>query len=338
MILNGLKQMSRDNRTAIEVAEIIVVDLINQEEIRDDQRENEWIEHCYAIANEISNTYNNIELAEHIGNTYNNNEIGDIKIRLNGSSEWIYIELKMSRSSRGRGTAANISQNALTNSNLFEGNDIRSWSDFREENDFKASIISEINRYTNYPEELSGIVKKGEHLKIIFQQLTQNTQDISVIASDYIDDPNVGEIARIINDIVNIAKNDKLDYIQYLRNFNQNMESIIKFTIAILIGYHTIVQLNYILSIPYQEIYNLLERYYVYYTNIRDDNVVVTIEELGTLVRNILSDDLRIHFPENQTNCIIQTVDGTNILRISFHWKNHFQGILNPCLNIFKNY
>ena len=330
--------MSRDNRTTIEEAEIIVVNLINQEEIGDDQRENEWIEHCYAITNKISNTYNNIEEAEHIGNTYNNNEIGDIKIRLKDSVEWIYIELKMSKSRSGRGTAANISQDALTNSNLFEGNDIRSWSDFREENDFKARIKSELNRYNNYPELCTGIVKQGEHLKIRFQQLINTTLDVSGIVSDYIDDPNVGEIAGIIKEIVSLAKNDKLDYIQYLRNLNQNSESIKKFTIAILIGYHTIGQLNYILSIPYLEIYDLFENYYVYYTNIRDDDVIATREELGSMVRNMISEDLIIHFSNDQTNCIIQTSDGTDILRISFHWKNHFQGILNPCLNIFKIY
>ncbi len=109
--------MSRDNRTAIKEAEMIVVEIINQ-------RKNEWIEHSYAIANDILNRYNDIEEVEHIGNTYSNNEIGDIKIRLKRSTEWIYIELKMSPSRTGRGTVANISQNALTNSNLFEGNNI----------------------------------------------------------------------------------------------------------------------------------------------------------------------------------------------------------------------
>ena len=158
--------------------------------------------------------------------------------------------------------------------------------------------------------------------------------------SEYTQDsnPNICEIATIIQEIVNIARNDKLAYIQYLRCLNQNTELIKKFTISILLGYHTMEQLNYILSIPYQEVYNLLERYYVYYTNIRDDNIIVTREELGALVREIISNDLIIYFPHNRTNCIIQNDNGDNILRIVIHWKNIFQGISTPCLNIFKNY
>jgi hypothetical protein len=325
--------MSRDNRTAIEKAEMFVVDLINQ-------RENEWVEHSYAIADEILKNYNDIEEVEHIGNTYSNNEIGDIKIRSSNSTEWIYIELKMSQSRTGRGTVANISQNALTNSNLFEGNNITGWSDFREENAFRDRISSVLNRYNNYPDDCSGISKRGEYLRNTFQELTQNTQDISRIVSEYTQEsnPDISEIATIINEIVNIARNDKLAYIQYLRGLNQNTELIKKFTISILLGYHTMEQLNYILSIPYQEIYNLLERYYVYYTNIRDDSIIVTKEELGPLVREIISNDLIIYLPDNRTNCIIQNDNGDNILRIVFHWKNIFQGILTPCLNIFKNY
>jgi len=45
-------------------------------------------------------------------------------------------------------------------------------------------------------------------------------------------------------------------------------------------------------------------------------------------------------FPQGETNVVVEfkdpdTGDWEKLLRIVLHWKNVFQGIATPCLNIF---
>jgi hypothetical protein len=91
--------------------------------------------HPYAsnLANRIREDFQNqIINAKFIGRNYN--EPCNIKLNLN-NNRIVYIELKLLRI--GRGTRANLSQNALTNFNLFSGKNIKSWSSFRKENNFE---------------------------------------------------------------------------------------------------------------------------------------------------------------------------------------------------------
>ena len=54
---------------------------------------------------------------------------------------------------------------------------------------------------------------------------------------------------------------------------------------------------------------------------------------------NLLDKEIYILFRENQTNVLLSFMNDKGneilILRIVFHWKNKFQGIETPCLNIF---
>ena len=333
--------MGKHERLEIENAEKIVVDLLNNQKVIEEQKKNKWFPHALKLKKVIIKNFGNIESSEHIGNTYSGGEIGDIKILTENNKNWIYIELKMSESKKGKGTLANISQDALTNSNLFKSRDIYSWSKFRRVNDFDKLILDELNQYTKYPNNLNKgsinqqKIKKGVFLKKEFLHFTKKKRNIANFVCDYVKTPGISDVASIICSIINYAKEDKINYLNYLRKFEQNPEFIKKFIIAMLIGYHTQNQIKYILELPYDDILKILDTYYVYYTNERNGNVIVSTDNLGKEIQNIIKSDVKITFLKDKTNCIIQS--GTkNVLRVVFHWKNKFQGIETPCLNIFK--
>ena len=335
--------MGRHERLEIENAEKIVVDLLNGNSISEDMKQNKWLKHAHRLKEEIERDFKDIKRAEHIGNIYSGYEIGDIKLLIDGMHDWTYIELKMSESKKGKGTLANISQNALTTSNLFKPKNILSWSEFRENSNFVNIVLNKINEYKDYPSNLHKgssniqIINKGAFLKRLFTDVTKKKGNIANIISEYIRNSRIGNVATIIFEIVNIAKKDKISYLKYLSRFEQDIKNIKKFIIAMLIGYHTQKQLHYILNIPYDEIFKILDTYFVYYTNEMKGKVVVSKDDLGKEIRDIIKSDVKIIFPEDQTNCIIQS-NSNNVLRVVFHWKNKFQGIQTPCLNIFKEF
>ncbi|MHA1413650.1 MAG: hypothetical protein ACTSO4_13670 [Promethearchaeota archaeon] len=339
-ILRGDK-IRKPERQEIENAEKIIVDILKKKRISPDQKKNKWINHCFKLAEVIRKDFPEIQEVIHIGNIYHGEEVGDIKLLLKNNPNWIYIEIKMSESKKSKGTLANISQDALTTSKLFKSNDILSWSKFREKNDFNQTILNILNRYKDYPNKLNkGTVDqqkiaKGAYLKKLFCNFTGIKKNISNVACKYANVPKIKEIALIICDIIKKAKEDKINYLKYLSQFKQNKENLKKFIIAMLIGYHTKEQLSYILKIPYEKILKILEKYYVYYTNEISGNIKISKDNVGNEVREIITKDVKIIFPEKQTNCIVQS-NGLNLLRIVLHWKNKFQGIQTPCLNIFK--
>ena len=329
--------LGKHERQEIEDAEKIVVDLLNKKIISAKQKKNKWIKHSLETEKAIIRDFGDIKQAEHIGNTYGAGEIGDIKIL---TDDWIYIELKMSESKKGKGTLANISQNALTVSNLFRKEDIMSWSEFRDHFNFPKRVLDLLNEYKEYPSNLGSgsinnqIKKKGAFLKKKFIEKTGN-KNIANVVCKYINTPSISQVASIICTIIKLARQDKIDYLNYLKDIEQDPEHIKKFIIAMYIGYHTREQLNHILNLKYNDIFKILNTYYVYYTNERRGKILVSKDDLGKEIQEIIKSDVKIAFADDQTNCIIQSND-KKILRVVYHWKNKFQGIQTPCLNIFK--
>lgn len=337
--------MGKHERLEIENAEKIIIDLLNNRGLSENQLKNKWIKHCYELEKAMKRDFSEIREAKHIGNLYGKGEIGDIRILTNENPNWIYIELKMSESPKGKGTLANISQNALTTSNLFIGNNVFSWNTFRKRNNFNQKVIHELNKYKEYPISLNKgsvntqISNKAEYLKKKFQDffgLSKRTS-ISDKVCKQINTKSIAEIAQICCNIVKMAREDKISYLSYLKQIKQDDDNIKKFTIAMLIGYHTEAQLNHILSIPYKEILKILDFYYVYYTNEKGSTITISSDDLGRDVNQIIKGNIKIEFPEDQTNCLIKS-DSKTLIRIVFHWKNKFQGIETPCLNIFKEF
>ena len=337
--------MGKHERQEIENAEKIIVDLLNKINLSKTQLENKWINHCFEIEKTIRRDFDLIKSAEHIGNIYSKSEIGDIKIVTEENTDWQYIELKMSETPKGRGTLANISQDALTNSNLFSGSKVLSWSNFRDNQNFDQKVINELNKYSNYPDLLhkgskkTQIKKKGAFLKKkiqVFFELGLKAS-ISNIVCKHLKTKGIADIAQICCNIITMARKDKITYLISINDITQDEDNVKKFTIAMLIGYHTKTQLSHILSIQYDEILKILDSYYVYYTNEKSGKIKVSSDDLGKDVNQIMQNSLRIEFPEDQTNCLIKSED-QNLLRIVLHWKNKFQGIETPCLNIFKEF
>lgn len=329
--------MGKHERQEIENAERIVVDILNNKDLSTAQKNNKWYNHSLEMERAIRRDFGEIKQAEHIGNTYGAGEIGDIKILI---TDWKYIELKMSESKKGKGTLANISQNALTLLNLFEDKNMMSWSQYREYQGFPSKVLAILNLYKEYPSKTSRvslnrqIIKKGAFLKKKFVDST-GLKNVTNVVCDYTKSPDISQEASIICRIIQLARKDKIDYLNYLKKRVQNSENIKKFIIAMLLGYHTQAQIERILNLNYTAIFTILDTYYVYYTNESDGNIITSKDNLGKEIQNIIKSDVEIIFSDNQTNCIIQA-NGKNELRIVFHWKNKFQGIETPCLNIFK--
>lgn len=337
--------MGKHERQEIENAEKILVDLLNKKDLSNTQVRNKWITHCFELEKVIRRDFGKIKSAEHIGNIYGKVEIGDIKILTEKNTNWLYIELKMSETPKGKGTLANISQDALTTSKLFSGSNVLSWNNFRKKKYFDQKVINELNKYKNYPDPLdrgstkTQISKKGAFLKKRVQKFFRLSPKTSIanFVCKHIKTKGIAEIAQICCNIINIARKDKISYLTSINEITQDEDNIKKFAIAMLIGYHTRTQLNYILSIQYHEILIILESYYVYYTNEKKGKIRVSSDNLGKDISQIIKGNIRIEFPKDQTNCLIKT-DNKTLLRIAFHWKNKFQGIETPCLNIFKEF
>jgi len=335
--------MGKHERQEIESAEKILIDLLNQKYLSNNQSRNKWIEHCSELEKVIRRDFGKIKSAEHIGNIYGKGEIGDIKILTEKNTKWLYIELKMSETPKGKGTLANISQDALTTSKLFSGSKIISWNNFRKKKKFDQKVIDGLNTYKNYPDSFNRgsintqISKKAAFLKIKVQKFLglSSKTGISNIVCNYINTKGLAEIAQICCNIINMARKDKISYLNYINSFPQNKNNIKKFTIAMLIGYHIRAQLKHILNIQYQEILKILESYHVYYTNEISGKIKVSSDDLGKDISQVMQGNIRIEFPKDQTNCLIKS-NNKNLLRIVYHWKNKFQGIETPCLNIFK--
>jgi hypothetical protein len=278
------------------------------------------------IINFINNDYNlKINKTIHIGNTYGQS-LGDIKLILS-DERIIYIELKYLNS--GSGTRANISQNALTDYKIFPNS--KSWSIFREEENHDSWVLKKLSEKINTnlfscnsPRPL--ICKMAKKIK----QLAENGDN---------------EASKIIQFIKDNDAKEKKKYIQYLSNQNLNKNNLRKFVTLILTGNHTKECFKEYENTPFDKI-SIPDNYKVIYAYHNKKVYIENIELIINKIKNI-EYDIKIYFPKNsageidQTNIILYIENNSekiNLLRIVFHWKNKFQGIETPCLNIFDEF
>lgn len=296
--------MGKHERGNVESAEKMIVKLLNGQSI--DRAHSEY-KRIINVYNYIIKKYPNIKYAEHIGNNYDT--IGDILIKIKKirlfltTTEEIYIELKFLNG--GKGTLANISQDALTIYKIFEGT---SWSKYRKNEDHRNNIEKILNEY-NYPENLN-FEEKGAYIKKNENETTKNIKER----------------------IVKYDREVKKKYIKYLETLDYDKENLKKFVLLLLFGRHTKKLIQDGMKKNINKIINKnvkYEIYYIYKSEIK--------EKEYSEIKKILDENLEIEYKENETNIIIRTnKTKTNILRIVFHWKNAFQGIKTPCLNIFE--
>ncbi len=326
--------MGKFERGVVEEVERELVNMINER--RPKAREIRMKRYAEMLYQRIIGDFPDIIQANHVGNTYA--YPGNIELLLKGDRR-VYVELKIVES--GRGTRANISQNALTNFNLLTeegGKSAISWSEFREINRHRVWVLDELNKFDDYPPDVLTLEDKADYLRNLVKPKRGQSATVAAhrILSSLISTERERKAAEIIINIFRRDREEKLKYIEYLSRLQQNLENIKKFTILLLAGAHTQRALREMWHINLNDILKMMENYVVYF--LRKRRMRIEREDLSDKIRKLSQKDLFIHFKKNETAVFIafrEKEEIIEVIRVVFHWKNIFQGIKTPCLNVF---
>lgn len=313
--------MGKHERGDIQEMEQSVVNLLNSKPSLISKK-HKWFRHMLEFFKYIKDKYKNIKEAEWIGNEYNSG--GDIKIKK--SDDGIeFIELKTSETSKGRGTLANISQNAITIYKLIESEDnkILSWSEFRNINKFSDKVIIFLNSY-----------KKDF--------LSKKTNDKARIIRDRAKKGNI-KAQNIKRLIMVLTKNDKKNYLNYIRKYKTNNNSIRKFVFCMLRGFHTIGRINNYFNTINEDLIYSTKGFTTLYSNEKGKKVIITERKIDTKLIFDTDNDFYFSFPKATEEKVYTYIFSKNkksnkikkIIGLTLHWKNIFQGIKTPCINVF---
>ncbi len=315
--------MGKHERADIELVEKSVANmLMNKPSLVSNNHK--WYKHVLAFVNYIKLNYPNYRDVKPIGNKYEK-LLGDLKIVMNDNVEHI-IELKTSETKKGKGTLANISQNALTKYNLVnshKGIKLLSWSEFRIENNFSEHVNTLLNQYV-------GIKGKNTEEKGYFIKKRIKENDIK---------------ANLVkNKIMALARKNKLEYLDYISKFKLNQNNIKKFVFCMLNGIHTEKAIkDFFDNTDVSQIKNITNRLVTLYSNEVGGKVKVTNQKNNT--KELFDENIvyEIEFIDKSVNVslYIKAIDIKNniskkIISFILHWKNCFQGIKTPCINIFR--
>lgn len=332
--------MGKHEREDVYIAEKILNNLLNGEKVDNSRRQHKLFDCATALANRIRTDFPNIRKSHHIGNIYGGS-IGNIKLIL-ATGEEIYLELKFLVS--GLGTRASMGQDTLTKFHLFKGESVLSWSDFRKSKKHDRWVLEELDKYGNYPEWIQNmrgkgaIYEKAGCLKEVIGASGNTMPIVEEVLNSRSSSTKEKLAAEIIKNIMEKDRNEKIEYIYYLTTLDQNHENIKKFLFLILAGVHTYESLTALWNINLPQIIETLRHgYFVYY--VYKGTLRTEVEDYSRKLKNLLDKEIYILFRENQTNVLLSFMNDKRneilILRIVFHWKNKFQGIETPCLNIF---
>ena len=234
--------------------------------------------------------------------------IGDEEITYEDDS---IISYEVKKLEKGRGTAANPGQDSLTEYGLFK--DAKSWSSFREDNHHDQFVISVFNKF---------LISKNKPIREFKTGISRSN-----FADSY---KNTKDFIPFQEEIVDFDRKERLAYIEYLMKQKQDPESIKIFVMNFLFGNHTKETYNKkILESPFPENYKV---FYLVAGKIVEEKIPSGINKMSFFI---------IH-PKDTTNVIICGKDKDektiNIFRIAINWKNKFQGIQTPSLNVFYEY
>ncbi len=327
--------MGKHERHKAEISEKIITDALKyNDNIINEFRKENYLDLCEIIVDRIQEDYN-IKSIEQIGNSYDS--IGDIKL-INTDSEIIFIEIKITHSG---GTLGNITGDALTKYGIVEN--AKSWSEYRNENTRHYEWVREYLNQYNYPEDVkvddtkTSIYDRASHLKKEINCGRKNTYKVAKDVLEKDSNKSKVEAAKIIMDIIDRAKDEKIDYINYIQNKNLNEERLRKFTYLLLSGYATESNIMERIDMPINIMDDYDEYDYVVYNGYKKD-MSVEKEYKNKRVEILFNEgNIQLEFPENQYGFNIQNNNET-LLRGQYHWKNKFNGIQTPCLNIFNKF
>jgi len=332
--------MGKFERGKVRDAELILTKLLNGVRPSREEENHELFACVKTLEEKIMNQFPNIERATHVGDRYN--LPGNIELVLE-DGRVVYVEIKLVAG--GVGTRANISQDSLTDLNLFEEDTI-SWSGFRRARGHEEWVLELLDKFENYPKDCQTrsrkrtIEKKASYLKEgVLGAKTGNIDPIiRTVLSDLQAPTETRLAASIIDKIMEEDRREKIKYIKYLERRKQNSDNIKRFTVLILAGFHSKKAIRGVGHLQLERIVGMSERgfYRVYYVNKR--NLTVRVQDMTSELAELMKRGLRIFFKEEETNVTIgfeESGTETDVLRVVFHWKNIFQGIKTPCLNVF---
>ena len=316
--------MGKQERDQILLLEKSIVNVLNSDEpiIREGNR---WYKHLDPFVEKLKNDFKGIIKAIHIGNVYGP-ELGNIKLILeNGTNA--FIELKTSESEAGKGTLANISQDSLTKYGIIyhpKNEKILSWSEWRKKTNFLSKVEEQLNRMP-YPSISIGFDERARKVKELANK-------------------RIKEAVLVKEKIMEIAKHDKLSYTRYIKDFNINEENLLKFLCCLLSGIHTEKEiLKFFSSVSKSDLERGFELIIFYYSNVRAGRVIVTKQP--NKIKELLTEysDFELAYPSEASGVVNTYITAKNktkgeivkILNFLFHWKNIFQGIKTPCINVF---
>lgn len=323
-LISDFFNMGKHEREKIEEAERIIVKILNNKKLSKNDLKNHWLKHAQAIAQQIKKDFSKVTFAKHLGNDYTT--IGDLSFIADGRE--IIIEAKMSDRKSGRGTKANISQNALTENKLFEGS-VDNWSGFRNIKQHDLWVINYLNKFKQYPGKIMDIknLQKNKEEKARYLRRLKRKNKTA---------------AKILDDIQKRDRKEKEKYLLYLSKHKQIPENIRRFFSLIVLGIHKKEEISALINSD--AFIEKDQELILYYGNLFGEKVVVRTYDVGSSLKKSFSkfQYFKINFSPNVTNCKLVGVDlkenNVPLLQIALHWKNIAQGIKTPCLNIFDLY
>lgn len=317
--------MGKHERKDIELMEKSVAMLLMRKRPLIDKN-HKWFKHMLAFANYLNKTYPDFRRVKHIGNQYGQTR-GDLEL-ITKSHKTVYIELKASETESGKGTLANISQDALTEYGLVSSQGkkkLLSWSEFRETKNFKQKIKRLLGQY-QFPNRI-GFYQQA---RLIREKAKQ-------------DDPRA---IKIKNAISILAKEDKSDYLNHIRQSSINEANLKKFVFCLLTGIHTKrAILSFIKGTTVRELEKFLGAVITLYANLKGNKVVITRDRSIPAILFKPSTKLEFSFPKESGGRVYTYITyfqekdkrkrPKKLLGLVLHWKNIFQGVKTPCINVF---
>ena len=329
--------MGKHERGWVEATEKLTVQLANGAEPDDDLIDAGRLELAEALAERIRLDFPDRTAVRHAGNSYDS--LGDLIVESDGKET--FLEAKFVASG---GTRANLGQDTLTQFGLFR--DATAWSDFREEIGFPEDREALLREFDDYPDDVrdwsykSAVYDRAKHLKNVID--VSRGQNTGSRADAVLADPDATETereaARIVNEILELDREEKLAYFDHLRAAEQDPRAIETFAHLIVCGYHTADALREHFDADLDAIKRLLETdsYRLYEVNKNSGSV--TVENPAELLAGFEWQDTRVEVPEDGTSVSVVTGppdDRRRVLNIAYNWKNKFQGIQTPSMNVF---
>ena len=329
--------MGKHERGWVEATEKLTAQIANGDDPDDDLSDAGRLDLAEALADRLRSDFPDVTAVRHAGNSYDS--LGDLIVETPDSET--FVEAKFVA---GGGTRANLGQDTLTQFELFE--DATAWSDFREAIGFPEDREALLREFDDYPDDVrdwsykSAVYDRAKHLKDVLD--VSRGQNTGSRADEVLADPDATETqreaARIVDAILDLDREEKLAYFDHLREAEQNPRNVETFAHLIVCGYHTADALAEHFDGDLDEIKRLLEAdaYRLYEVN--RNSGTVSVENPSELLAGFDWRDTRVEVPEDGTSVSVVTGppdDRRRVLNIAYNWKNKFQGIQTPSMNVF---